>query len=355
MRLNFILILFMNMCISTNMCTGQQIIWDTKIELPPLCSSDIKNPGLAGVFSGIIGDNLLILGGANFPDKMPWEGGEKRWWTTLYSFNLTKNAWCIVPDFLSKPLAYGVTIQLPDEILCIGGCDADSCYSEVWSVSEGREGWSINHDWSSLPVGLACGTGVLCEDKIYVFGGQISMKKQVATSYTFVLDLKSKEKGWQTFPSWPGEPKGYAVSAALNGEIYLFSGRNYNDNGLLNVHTDGFVFTPQTQSWEKLPGYFPFMAGTAFSDKKETIFFAGGVEEVLPTTPEHPGFSRSIACYNVKTNKITTWQESPYPIPVTTNLVMRNDMIYITSGEIRPGVRTPLILRGVIQSINKTY
>lgn len=351
MRLSLILILLLNMCtpyIYAGKPGHKPIIWDTDIKLPS-ADKESENPGVAGVFSGVIGNNLLIMGGANFPDQMPWEGGIKQWWSTLYAFNLIEETWSVVPDFLPAPLAYGISIQLPDEILCIGGCDANVCYPEVWSITEGHGKWKINRNWPPLPFGLACGTGVLCEDKIYIFGGQTSMKQQIATSHTLVLDLSAKEKGWQTLPSWPGEPKGYAVSAALNGKVYLFSGRNYDDKGLLKVHTDGFVFTPQTQTWEKLSGYFPFMAGTTFTDEKETILFTGGVEEALPTTPDHPGFSRKIISYNVKTKEITKWGESPYPIPVTTNLITQNDTIYITSGEIRPGVRTPLILRGILQ------
>jgi N-acetylneuraminic acid mutarotase len=37
---------------------------------------------------------------------------------------------------------------------------------------------------------------------------------------------------------------------------------------------------------------------------------------------------------------------SAIPIPVTTNLVYENNYFFITSGEIKPGVRTPYILRG---------
>lgn len=38
------------------------------------------------------------------------------------------------------------------------------------------------------------------------------MEKPEATNYFFVLDLNSRNKGWKELPSWPGEPRGYAVS-----------------------------------------------------------------------------------------------------------------------------------------------
>lgn len=33
--------------------------------------------GLAGPITGISGNRLLVAGGANFPDGMPWKGGKK--------------------------------------------------------------------------------------------------------------------------------------------------------------------------------------------------------------------------------------------------------------------------------------
>ena len=63
------------------------ISWE---ELPPLPPSagQSKQPGVAGPFAGVHRDALIVAGGANFPDKMPWEGGhtlELR----LEAFNVT--------------------------------------------------------------------------------------------------------------------------------------------------------------------------------------------------------------------------------------------------------------------------
>src|SRR5690606_33706115 len=114
----------------TKSTSQRHFVWDTEIKLPIIDNSIGKeNKGLAGVFSGIIEDNLILLGGANFPDKLPWEGGMKKWWTTFYSYNLIDKTWEVIPDFLSHPMAYGVSIQLHDEIVCIGGCNEAACFS----------------------------------------------------------------------------------------------------------------------------------------------------------------------------------------------------------------------------------
>lgn len=337
-------------CIQQKITQMKNVVWDVDIKLPPLYNQN-ENPGLAGAFSGIIDGSLIIAGGANFPDEKPWEGGLKQWWNTLYVFDLSLKKWDIVQDFLLSPIAYGISIQLTDGILCVGGCDENTCYSDVFSIIKRQNKLYIDNEWPSLPVPLACGTGVKSEDRIYVFGGQESMGKQIATSHAFVLDLNSKDKGWQELPSWPGEPRGYSVSAAASGKIYLFSGRNYDDKGLMRKLTDGFVYDERKKSWKKLSENFPVMAGTAFTYKEDKIFFVGGVEHILPTSPEHPGFKNTISCYNIISENLEDLTEIPYPVPVTTNLAYVDNTIYILSGETRPGIRTPYVLRGKMNYI----
>ena len=76
----------------------------------------------------------------------------------------------------------------------------------------------------------------------------------------------------------------------------------------------------------------------------------GGVEKVLPTAPEHPGFSRIVRRYDVTTNTLDSVSTSPYPIAVTTTTFVDGDTIYVASGEEKPGIRTPHILKGIITS-----
>ena len=54
------------------------ITWDTTLALPTIDGKD--HPGLAGVFSAYVDGKLVVAGGANFPDCLPSEGGQKRWW-----------------------------------------------------------------------------------------------------------------------------------------------------------------------------------------------------------------------------------------------------------------------------------
>jgi hypothetical protein len=48
---------------------------------------------VAGPFAGTSGGALIVAGGANFPDKMPWDGGKKIWHDTAFVLDKTNGAW----------------------------------------------------------------------------------------------------------------------------------------------------------------------------------------------------------------------------------------------------------------------
>ena len=255
----------------------EKIEWDNSLILPD--SDGRPNIGVAGAFSGFIGDNLIIAGGANFPNTTPWNGGNKVYWNTIYCINTTQpnSQWLVFPQGMPKALAYGNSIELPTGILCIGGCDSIQCYNDVFQIQLIDGQIKVDTDWPALPVPLANATASLLGDKIYVAGGQQSIEKPEATNHFFVLDLNNRNKGWKELPSWPGEPRGYAVSTTQSDGFdkcfYLFSGRNYKADGYINVLTDGYVFNPRLNSWKKLKQSFPVMAGNALPCGANHILF----------------------------------------------------------------------------------
>ena len=54
-----------------------QLVWEKVAELPRLNGQ--AHPGLAGCYAGHHQGVLLVAGGANFPDGMPWDGGKKQY------------------------------------------------------------------------------------------------------------------------------------------------------------------------------------------------------------------------------------------------------------------------------------
>lgn len=345
-NVSLLILMIVNTACSTNQKSGVDIVWNNTLIIPG-CNGMEKNVGLAGVFSGFIGEKLIIIGGANFPEKYPWEGGTKTWWSTLYSYDLNSDNWTVQDNFLASPLAYGVSIQLPEGLLCIGGCDQTQCSDKVQLIKQDDHSFAIDSlSYPSLPVPLANACGAMIDDKIYIAGGQESMIDEKSTNHFFMLDLKDKKSGWQVLPHWAGASRGYAVCVGQDNKIYLFGGRSYATGEEMKVHTDGFVYEPAAKEWKTLAGEYPVMAGTALPYQTNNILFLGGVEKLLPASAEHPGFSREVRVFNTNTDSIEASITCPFAIPVTTNVVRKSNTFYITSGEIQPGIRTPNLLKG---------
>ncbi|MBR5296493.1 MAG: sodium/solute symporter [Parabacteroides sp.] len=335
----------------------ERIEWNNSLTLPEV--EGIEPIGVAGAFCGFINNYLVVAGGANFPDATPWNGGHKTWWRTLYFIDVkqSNSRWKVLPEGLPKALAYGQSIELPTGILCIGGCDSTQCYSDVFQIQLKDSTLHIDTNWPALPVPLANATATLVGNKIYIAGGQSSMYQQEACNHFFALDLKNRKKGWETLPSWPGEPRGYAVSTAQSDGFdlcfYLFSGRNYKADGYVQVLTDGFVYNPRLNIWKKLQNEFPVMAGTALASGANHILLLGGVPQLLPGSDKHPGFDNRVRVFHTITQSLIEKETAPYPITVTTQLAKKGHVFYIGSGEIKPGIRTPHLLRGEIIPLKK--
>ena len=110
--------------------------WSALPELPPLEGQAIQL-GLAGAFSGIHNDALIIAGGANFPRPV-WESN-KVWHDDIYVLIKSGDS---SPDEVTyrwitgfkfdKPIAYGSSVSTEHGVVCIGGCDAEKTYSDVF-------------------------------------------------------------------------------------------------------------------------------------------------------------------------------------------------------------------------------
>lgn len=333
----------------------EKFSWSNSLTLPS-CNS-MPNKGVAGAYFGFSNDWLILAGGANFPHYYPWEGGTKKWHKTAYikQTGSANQEWTVIADALPHPLAYGASIQTKEGVLCIGGCDREKCYDDVFLLKVEEGSIEIDRDWPSLPVPLSNMTASMLDNKIFVAGGQERMDVQVASKNFFMLDLSNLKAGWKILPTWPGAPRGYAVSAVQSNGFdkcfYLFSGRNYQ-NDSVDVLTDGYAYNPRLSSWKKLEGCFPVMAGAAVSSGANHILFLGSVPKMIDGSNEHPGFDNKLRIYHTITSTLIE-QTVPYTVPVTCTVVKDGNILLMGSGEIKPGIRTPHILKGTIISHEK--
>ena len=175
--------------------------------IPPP-SGHLTQFGLAGAFSGVHNDVLIIAGGANFPDGAPWQGGKKVWWDDIYVLEkdqLGNYSWLERAGKLSQRLAYGVSVSTEDGIVCIGGEDGINKRKEVFLLSwdiEKRE--IIRSSFPNLPFSLAYMAGGMIGHTIYIAGGHDGNG-----SSTAFLSLDLDQRGaadfkWRQLEAWPG-------------------------------------------------------------------------------------------------------------------------------------------------------
>jgi len=337
--------------------------WERISQLPPLKGQ--PHMGLAGCFAGHHQGVLIIAGGANFPEGMPWEGGKKKWYREVYL--LEKKAgdhysWQNPVTRLNLPLAYGVSVSTPSGVVCVGGNNRDSCSAGVFRLSYTPDLNEVKLDsLPSLPVPLAHMAGCLLGEVLYLAGGQQSMLRPEA-GHTFLrLDLSregSSDFQWEELDSWPGPPRGFAVmSAQGDGEndcIFLFSGRDFGPEKETRVLSGGYKYNPRLDEWTCIStdtsGQFPVMAGRAIAAGNQHIIFPNGDDGThYPDPEQHPGFSFPGIIYNTVTGTLTVGGGLPGNTPVTAPLVEWDEEYILVSGELRPGVRTPDIYRGIIR------
>src|SRR5262245_59407932 len=86
--------------------------------------------GFAGPFAGTSHGALIVAGGANFPAAMPWEGGQKAWYESIFVLPKPQGRW-LTGFKLPHAMAYGISVSAPEGVLCAGGSDAHQHFRDV--------------------------------------------------------------------------------------------------------------------------------------------------------------------------------------------------------------------------------
>jgi N-acetylneuraminic acid mutarotase len=147
-----------------------------------------------------------------------------------------------------------------------------------------------------------------------------------------------------------------AQSDGKNGYFYLISGQNLEETSegitKLTFLKDAYKYNTRTNEWSRLADLPVSVCGaTGLSlDEKFVAIFGGssGFKENSVSIEKHPGFSKRILFYNSLTDSWKKGGNMPEGV-VTTTVARWGKDIIIPSGEIRPGVRTPMIYVGKME------
>jgi cyclically-permuted mutarotase family protein len=358
--------------------------WKIIAELPAQ-NGQAKALGLAGPVTGVHNDVLIVAGGANFSDGMPWMGGQKQYYDDVYVLQKSGNhkfSWVPTKSLhLKRKLAYSGNITTDEGIVCVGGETDRGHTNEVFILK-----WVpaqkdiIITELPSLPVPLANTAVTNIGKTIYVAGGEDGQK---ASNRFFQLDLSVLSLQWKELPSLPIALSHAVAVTQSNGEnkcVYVIGGRAKTTSGISELHNTIFRYDPEKKRWKQLSNINDgkvttnLSAATAVAYGETCILLMGGdngtvfhrIEEYnvnitaaktqeekkrletekIQLLNNHPGFSRDILVYNTVKDCWTKVGELPRFGPVTTTAVKWNGEIFIPSGEIKPGRRTPEILMG---------
>jgi N-acetylneuraminic acid mutarotase len=188
----------------------------------------------------------------------------------------------------------------------------------------------------------------------------------------YLNDIKA---GWKHVSNMP-QPTAFAAAVFAQGQVYIMGGRKKGADGISEIYNQTFAWNIAKNSWSKkapLPYVVSAATAVALPDK---ILFIGGDKSVVfhevemlaakiaaTTDPEtknnlteiknnlqktHPGFSKDVLAYDPILNKWSPYAQLGFTAPVTTNAFLLNHKIILPAGEVKPGVRTPLIQLGTI-------
>jgi N-acetylneuraminate epimerase len=311
-------------------------------QLPP-----IPDPvGLAAPFAGVSGGALIVAGGANFPDAMPWEGGQKAWHDSIFVLADAHGPW--LTNFkLPHPIGYGVSVTTPAGVLCAGGSDARQHFKDVFRLNW-RDGKIETTPLPPLPRPLANACGALVENTFYVAGGIETPDATNALKTFWSLDLAEPKSPWRELPPWPGPGRMLAVAGACRGSFYLCSGVSLSADAagkpVRHYLEDAYRFTPG-QGWKRiadLPRAAVAAPSPALVFQDQLLIVTGDDGELVNFEPKsaHPGFPKSMLCYQPLSDRWTNLGDTPLSRATAPVVPWKNGFV-IPNGEARPGYRTP--------------
>ncbi len=318
--------------------SSQVLSWGPLAPLP-------DKEGFAYPFAGVSEGQLLVAGGANFPDKRPWEGGTKVWYDTVFALHTPKGQWRMVGK-LPRPIGYGVSLTTNKGIVCAGGSNAEGHFKDVYLMRLGAKRIETSL-LPPLPKACANSCGVLIGDVVYIAGGIEKPDATAAMKNFWSLDLSKLQDGWQELEPWPGPARMLATAGALGGSFYLFSGAALSPGADGKPERewlkDAYRYTPGA-GWKRvadLPNVAVASPTPATLLNVEYLMVMGGDDgkQLLASPQDHKGFPRHSQIYSAKSDSWVVSPDLPFSL-VTTPAVPWNGATIVPGGEKQPGIRS---------------
>lgn len=341
--------------------------------------------GFAGAINGVTGDRLIVAGGANFPGKLPWEGGEKHYSDEIHLLKKERGKfiWEVVTTKLPEPVAYCGNTSTPYGIVYAGGENDNGILNKAFLLNWNTEHHQLEvNELPDLPIKATNVSLTSIDNIVYAVGGD---QEHGSSRFFYCINLKSHKPVWQPLPRLPIALANALVVAQTSPDgisIYIIGGRTKTPSGISELHHTVFEYNTAKCTWsgradisdgEEIMN-LSASAGIPFG--KHFILVVGGdngvvfhkietylsqianantaaVKEKLTEKKNelninHKGFYKGILLYNTQNNTWTKVGELPFAAQVTTTATTWGRNIVLSNGEMKPGVRTPDVMLGKI-------
>lgn len=357
-----------------------KFLWKIAGKIPNSPDGELS-PGLAGSVIGANNNVLIIAGGANFPDGMPWNGGKKVYQHNIYVFKKENDSLINIPEIfrLPYPCAYSANVNTDKGIIAAGGENENGPLNKVmliqWDSLANKPAISFLPD---LPKPITDGAIAVNNDRVYLAGG---IDTSGVSDGFYMLNLNDTIKGWQPLPKLPKPVSHTVLYVQNNGTdtcLYLVGGRKENKDSISYLYNEVYQFDLKRSLWSQkasLPYALSAHTGVSWGDSNLLVFSGDQgktfhaieillmkiakekdpakkkqlIEQKNELQKNHPGYSGNVLAYNTHNNTWRTVDSIPYPGQVTTTAIKWNNEIIIPCGEVKAGIRTPDIIVGKVR------
>ena len=168
--------------------------------------------GVSAPFCGVVGEVLVVAGGANFPDKSLLEGGAKRVYADIWA--LESGAW-VHAGMLPDSTAYGATFAVDGALILAGGNVCGVTTDKVYELTL-QEGAAALRALPPLPEPMEQCGWTRDGERLYLVGG-------IGTTGVYACTIGSYE--WTRVADLP-EPLVQPVAFASGGKLFVWGGFN---------------------------------------------------------------------------------------------------------------------------------
>ena len=371
----FLVFLMVHMGVFAQENSPTQVASST-LENIPSTEEGEQSIGYAGLLGGHFNEHIIAAGGANFPDKMPWENGEKKWHDQIFLYS--GGQWSTSEQKLPEPLAYAANVSTERGIYSIGGDNENGPSKRVLIFTyDAIKKDVVIENGPDLPQPLAYSSAVYFQGYIYLIGG---LDTNGSTNLFYRLHLETGNS-WEKLPDFPGDPRALHSAVvqddSFSKKIYVIGGRN-QQNGQKSKALSSFLsYDLNTGVWQQegtieIQGEPRVIMGAAVerSGSMHILVYGGSDEKLFDQIENlslkanasnkdsiknalvsqkndifknHPGFQNEVLAFNTMTDTWFVYDTLETQIPITNLSFKADNLFYIVSGEVSPAVRTPKV------------